>query len=69
MSFAQAIEEIKSGKGMRLPFWGPGTVIRVNGFKKDGTPILYKYPGQSNGCVPWQATMVETFSTNWEVVD
>lgn len=69
MNFGEAFEQVKSGKGMRLPHWSPDVVIRAQYpdiHSKMTAPYLYvrsKY-----GLVPWKETMIELFAEDWETV-
>ena len=69
MTFGQAFEEVKKGKGMRLPQWGADVSIRAqypDEFSKMTAPYLY---AESRfGRVPWRETEIELFAENWEVV-
>ncbi len=70
MNFGQAFEQVKKGKGMRLPQWKPDVVIRAqypDEHNKMTAPYLYVE--SRFGCVPWKETMIELFAENWEVVD
>ncbi len=70
MTFGDAFEQVKQGKGMRLPVWSADVVIRAqypDEHSKMTAPYLYV---QSRfGCVPWKETMIELFSEDWEVVE
>jgi hypothetical protein len=70
MNFGDAFEEVKKGRGMRLPGWSDDVVIRAqypDEFSKMTAPYLYV---QSRfGMVPWKETMIELFSDKWVVVD
>ena len=80
MTFGDALNVIQSAslstmpntspKGMRLPFWQPDVVIRVqvpDEHSKMTAPYLYVE--SRFGRVPWKETMIELFSTKWELVD
>ena len=70
MNFGQAIEQVKSGKGMRLPQWAGDVVIRAqrpDEHSKMTAPYLYVE--SRFGRVPWRETNIELFSEDWEVVD
>lgn len=72
LTFGQAFDIIRGSrvKGMRLPTWSRDVVIRVqfpNNKSKMTAPYLYV---QSRyGRVPWKETMIELFSTEWEIVE
>jgi hypothetical protein len=70
MNFGQAFENVKEGKGMRLPQWGEDVVIRAqypDEYSKMTAPYLYVE--SRFGKVPWKETMIELFSEKWEVVE
>lgn len=70
MNFGQAFEEVKKGKGMRLPQWKEDVVIRAQ-FPAEHSKMTapYLYVQSRFGRVPWKETMIELFEENWEVVD
>ena len=68
MNFGEALEEVKKGKGMRLPQWSEDVVIKAqipDGFSKMTAPYLYVE--SRFGKVPWKETYIELFAENWEV--
>lgn len=70
MNFGLAFEEVKKGKGMRLPNWNEDVVIRAqypDEYSKMTAPYLYVE--SRFGRVPWKETMIELFSNSWVVVD
>ena len=72
LTFGQAFDIIRGSraKGMRLPTWSYDVVIRVqfpNNKSKMTAPYLYVQ--SRNGRVPWKETMIELFSTEWEIVE
>ena len=70
MNFGQAFEQVKKGKGMRLPQWKSDVVIRAqypDEHSKMTAPYLYVVC--RFGYVPGNETMIELFAENWEVVD
>lgn len=70
MNFGKAFEEVKKGKGMRLPRWSNDVVIRAqfpDAHSKMTAPYLYV--DSRFGRVPWKETYVELFSEDWEVVE
>ena len=70
MNFGQAFEEVKKGKGMRLPKWSNDVAIRAqypDAHSKMTAPYLYVE--SRFGKVPWKETMIELFAEDWEVVD
>lgn len=69
LTFGQAFDRVKQGKGMRLPQWSREVVIKAqypNKLSKMTAPYLYV--SSRYGMVPWKETMIELFSENWEVV-
>lgn len=70
MTFGAAFEEVKKGKGMRLPKWSPDVVIRVQ-YPDENSKMThpYLYVESRFGRVPWKETMVELFAEDWQVVD
>lgn len=70
MSFGQAFEEVKQGKGMRLPQWSDDVVIRAQ-FPDEHSKMTapYLYVESRFGRVPWKETNIELFAENWEIVD
>ena len=68
-SFGDAFEEVRTGDcGMRLPHWSPEVIIlcqRPDENSKMTHPYLYAH--SRNGNVPWKETVVELFSTDWEI--
>ena len=56
-------------KGMRLPKWSSEVIIKVqvpDQHSKMTAPFLYVE--SRYGRVPWIATMIELFATDWELV-
>ncbi|HDZ25492.1 hypothetical protein LCGC14_0642960 [marine sediment metagenome] len=70
MNFGDAFEQVKRGKGMRLPYWKADVVIRAQYPDKNSKMTHpYLYVTSILGLVPWKETMVELFSDKWDVVD
>ncbi len=70
MEFSKAFEEVKTGKGMRLPKWSPDIVIRAQyPDEHSKTTAPYLYVESRFGRVPWISTNIELFSAAWEVVE
>jgi hypothetical protein len=70
MTFGEAFEQVKEGKGMRLPSWSADVVIRCqrpDQHSKMTAPYLYVSSRYGN--VPWKETMIELFQNQWVVVD
>ena len=70
MNFGTALEEVKNGKGMRLPQWSPDVIIRAQ-YPDENSKMTapYLYVESRFGLVPWKETMIELFSTEWKIVD
>lgn len=70
MNFGQAFEQVKQGKGMRLPQWSDDVVIRAQ-FPDIRSKMTapYLYVESRFGLVPWKETVIELFAENWEVVE
>lgn len=78
MTFGEAFEKVKQGKGMRLPKWPPDIVVRAqlpDENNKTTEPCLYLECSNSKlrGRVLWKdmirLTSGELFSNEWQVVD
>lgn len=70
MNFGTAFEQVKNGKGMRLPTWGSDVVIRAQYPDKHSKMTApYLYVESRFGKVPWKETMIELFDENWVVTD
>jgi hypothetical protein len=68
MNFGDAFEQVKKGKGMRLPHWSLDVVIKARYPGKGGDMTApYLYVDSRYGTVPWKETMIELFSEKWEV--
>lgn len=70
MNFGESFEQVKAGKGMRLPQWAPDVVIRAQ-YPDEHSKMTapYLYVESRFGRVPWKETMIELFSDKWEVVE
>jgi len=70
LNFGQALEQVKHGKGMRLPAWQSDVVIRAQ-YPDENSKMTspYLYVESRFGRVPWKETMIELFSEQWEIVD
>lgn len=70
MNFGEALEQVKSGKGMRLPQWKPDVVIFAQYPDKHSKMTApYLYVQSRFGRVPWKETNIELFSDDWETID
>jgi hypothetical protein len=70
MTYSKAFEDIRKGKGIRLPVWPEGFSIRghfPNGEDELKNPFLYMHT--PTGSYPWIPTMLALYSEDWEVVD
>lgn len=70
MTFGDALEAVKKGKGMRLTHWKQDVVIRAQ-YPDEHSKMTapYLYVDSRYGRVPWKETMIELFSEEWEIVD
>ncbi len=70
VSFGIALDEVKTGKGMRLPHWNPDVVIRAQ-YPDEHSKMTapYLYVESRFGRVPWKETMIELFTESWQVVE
>lgn len=70
MNFGEAFEEVKKGKGMRLPSWKSDVVVKAQYPDKNSKMTApYLYVESRFGRVPWKETMIELFSEEWQVVE
>jgi len=69
VNFGKAFEQVKNGKGMRLPAWSSDVSIRSQ-YPDEHSKMTapYLYADSRFGRVPWKETMIELFSEEWEVV-
>jgi hypothetical protein len=70
MVFGKAFEEVKNGKGMRLPQWANDVTVKAQ-FPDEHSKMTapYLYVESRFGKVPWKETMIELFSEKWEVIE
>jgi hypothetical protein len=69
MNFGEAFEQVRLGKGMRLPSWNEEVVVQAQYPDKHSKMTApYLYVESIYGTVPWKETMNELFSELWEVV-
>lgn len=69
-SFGRAMEFMRDGKAVRLSHWKTDVSIRIqipDANSKMTHP--YFYVTSIRGMVPWIPTMVEMFSTEWEIAE
>lgn len=68
MKFGEALEQVRKGKGMRLPHWQEGVFV-IAIFPEEGykimRPALVKFPSFHF----WSEEVYELLDENWEVVD
>ncbi len=71
LTFGKAFDRIRDGKmAMRLPKWSPDVLIKTqipDEHSKMTAPYLYVE--SRFGKIPWKETMIELFSTEWEIVE
>ncbi len=72
MTFGSAVDKIQANKRavMYLPSWSREVKVKVQR-PDSGSKMThpYFYVDSRYGLVPWIPTMVEMFSTKWEVFD
>lgn len=70
MKFGEAFEQVKQGKGMRLPHWTGDVIIRAQ-YPDEHSKMTapYLYVESRHGRVPWKETMIELFSEEWLIED
>lgn len=69
MNFGLALEEIKKGKGMRLPHWKSDVIVRVQYPDAESmNTVPYLYVESRFERVPWKETYIELFSKDWQIV-
>lgn len=70
MKFGEALEQVRKGKGMRLPHWQEGLFV-IAIFPEEGykimRPALYIIGLPDNHF--WSGEVYELLDENWEVVD
>lgn len=69
MDFSKALQLLKDGESLRLPFWNKGVCIKCE-YPTETSKMTapYLYIESRFGCVPWKETMIELFSDYWELV-
>lgn len=70
MNFGEALEFIKATPNgfMRLPKWSSEVKIKVQRPDENSKMTApYLYVESRFGKVPWKETMIEMFSTEWEI--
>ena len=62
MTFGEAFEQVKKGKGMRLLQWSPEVVIRAQ-YPDENSKMTapYLYVESRFGRVPWKETIIMTY--------
>jgi hypothetical protein len=70
LNFGEAFEKVKLGAAMRLPSWQPDVLIKAQ-YPDEHSKMTapYLYVESRFGCVPWKETMIELFSSDWEIVE
>ena len=69
MTFGLAIEAMKKGYKVRLPYWGPEVFLSLQ--KPDeGSKMThsYIYVNSRYGLVPWVATQIEMLIESWMII-
>lgn len=68
--FSQALIELKAGRAVRLPSWREDVRIKCMFPSEDSEMSApYLYVESRFGRVPWKETMIELFSTDWQIVE
>lgn len=71
LTFGQAMDFIRENRqhSMRLPQWSEDVKIRIQ-YPDENSKMTapYFYVESRFGRVPWKETMIELFSTKWQVV-
>ncbi len=68
-TFGQAMEFMKDGEKVRLPYWSEEVFISIQLPDENSKMTApYFYVTSRFGLVPWIPTMIEMFSTKWETV-
>lgn len=62
MTFGEAFEQVKKGKGMRVPYWRNDIVLRANLEKE------FLYVDSQYGKADWKYHITDMFSNDWIVV-
>lgn len=70
MDFGKALEQVKLGKGMRLPQWKGDVIIKAQ-FPDEHSKMTapYLYAESRYGKVPWKETNIELFAEDWKIID
>lgn len=70
MNFGKALEALRAGKAVRLPYWKHDVRIKLqtpDEHSKMTAPYLYVE--SRFGCVPWVVTQIELLSDKWEIAN
>lgn len=68
MSFGSAIEALKNGMNVKLPYWGDDVYLSLQ--RPDEHSKMtheYIYAVSRFGLIPWVATQIEILSDSWEI--
>ena len=70
LTFGLAIEALKKGLKVRLPYWGEDVYLTIQ-FPDEHSKMTHEYIFVTSrfGLVPWVATQIEMLSDNWQVVE
>ncbi len=70
MTFGLAIESMKKGIKVRLPYWGDDVFISIQEPDENSKmTTAYMFVTSRFGAVPWCATQIEMLSTDWMVAE
>lgn len=68
-TFGEAIESMRAGGKIRLPAWSEEVFISIQVPDENSKMTApYFYVTSRFGLVPWIPTMIEMFSTEWEMI-
>lgn len=70
LTFGQAIEALKKGQRVALPYWGKDVFISMQ-FRDEHSKMThdYLYVTSRFGLVPWVATQIEILSEDWVILE
>lgn len=70
MTFGLAVEALKKGQRVALPFWAKDVYISMQ-FRDEHSKMThnYLYVTSRFGLVPWVATQIEILSEDWVIVE
>lgn len=70
LNFGIALELIKQGAKVALPYWNDDVFLSIqNPDKNSKMTAPYIYVTSRFGLVPWVATQIELLSEKWKVIE